>query len=214
MQYGEESNKMRLHRLGLVIAALVVPVAVVVGSAGAVGAGVVTFQGTLQGDLSGSITFSPALTNTPSTGPITITTRATTSNLVGGLSQNGATILRAIIKSGPTAPAGATCALLESGFPTRNITFTYKVKQGGNTAAASLFYPSGPSSTSPSPLTITVGGHPHSTTKFSFAGVSPTNMVTFVIDQSLSALQSDCAASGVSSMTFTGVNGPSTFELG
>ena len=176
----------------------------------------VVFAGTLTGNITGSITISPAITLSPSTVPIRFTIHARGSKLVAskGLTQKGVTLTAAHGSSVVTAAAGTSCATLQTtGLPAGVITTRYTTT--GGTAAATKFKPG---TTIPSlgpPITATLGGAGTTTTgsfKNGTAG-SAASTATLIFDQTLSQLTTSCS-SGLTSITFTGLNGKSTFTFG
>jgi hypothetical protein len=178
----------------------------------------VTFAGTLHGNLSGSITITPALTLTASKVPIKFTTRVTDSSLVAskGLTQMGVHIVAAHGVSVVTAPIGTSCLTLETtGIPSGVITTAYTTT--GGTATVTKFKPGKTTTTTGPPIkavlggagTVTVGSFRNGT-----AG-SAASTATLIIDQTAAALGASCGSTaGLTKITFTGVNGKSTFTFG
>jgi hypothetical protein len=212
---------MKLRNLALAAAALALPsAAIIAGSApsGAVTTPVV-FAGTLTGNIKGSITIAPGLLlTTPSTVPTKFTVKLTASNLVAskGLTQKGVTITGAKGSSVVTVPAGIDCTTLAtSGLPSAVITTKYTTT--GGLAAATKFKPGTTTVSTGPPITATLGGTGTTTTGSFKNGVtgSAASTAKEVIDQTVAQLTTACSATtGLTSLTFTGVNGPSTFTFG
>jgi hypothetical protein len=213
-------DHMKLRNLALAAAALALPsAAIIAGSAPSDAVTTsVTFAGTLTGNLKGSITITPAITNTASTVPIKFATHTTDSNLVAskGLTQMGVTITGAKGSSVVMAPTGTSCGTLASGLPSGVITTKYTTT-GVTTATATHFKPGSTTTSLGPPITATLGGTGTTTTgsfKNGTAG-SAASTAKLIIDQTLAQLTASCGSStGLSKITFTGVNGASTFTFG
>jgi hypothetical protein len=208
---------MRLRKLGLIAASLAVSAGFMFVSSDLAGAVGTTFRGSLQGQLSGSIVFSPALTDTASSVPITITISGSISNLSSGrgLTQGGVRITGGKMSSSVTIPAGSTCDAIDAGVPASVNKFTYKSRPKGSAIAVSHFISRSDYWVSTSPLALQLGGVAGSHTTGSFTGRGAGyNHADLTLDQSLATLQAACAGAGLSSLSFTGVNGLSNFSIG
>ena len=208
---------MRLRKLGLVAASLAISTGIVLARSDLAGAVGTTFTGNLQGQLSGSIVFSPALSNTASSVPITITISASISSLTArrGLTQGGIRITGGKMISSVTIPSGSTCDAINAGVPASVNKFTYKSRPTGSAIAPSHFISRSDYWVATSPLTLQLGGVAGSHTTGSFAGRGAGyNHADLTLDQSLATLQAACAGSGLSNLSFTGVNGSSNFSIG
>jgi hypothetical protein len=212
---------MKLRNLALAAAALALPSAAIIAGSGPSGAVTtpVVFAGTLSGNLSGSITISPAITLSASTVPIKFTTHVTDSSLVAskGLTQKGVTITAAKGSSVITAPIGTSYVTLQtSGLPSGVITTRYTTT--GGTAAATKFKPGMTTVTTNSTtgvVTAVLGGTGTTTTGSFKNGVtgSAASTATLILNQTASQLATACST-GLTSIKFTGVNGHSTFTFG
>jgi hypothetical protein len=194
---------MKIRNLALAAAALAMPAGMVLattGIASAEPATAVTFTGTLNATVTGSIKVVPPVTNTPSSGPVKFVTTRNFSNLSGSVTEGGATITGAKYTSTTTAPTGTTCTSLESGVPTGGagkITYT---ATGGTVAATKISFATG-SLVSTSPLTV---GESNATVTGSFKNPSGSaSSLTLVIKQSISGLLTSCGGTGVAKLTVT-----------
>lgn len=218
LRVSRRDNHMKLRSVALAAAALALPASAVIAGSVPSGAATttVTFAGTLNGNLTGSITIKPALTNTASTVPIKFTTTWTDSSLVAskGLTQKGVTISGGKSIGTVTVPAGATCTSLQNGFPPASNTTKYTATGVG--ASATHFKPGKVSLSIGATVTATLGGA-GTTTSGSFkngAAGSAASTATLHIDQSAATLFADCGGAGLSKITFTGATGTSTFMFG
>ena len=215
---------MKLRNFALAAAALALPCAAIIAGSGPSGAVTtpVVFAGTLSGNLSGSITISPAITlATPSTVPIKFATHVTDSSLVAskGLTQKGVTITAAKGSSVVMAPVGTDCLTLQtSGLPSGVITTKYTTT--GGLAAATKFKPGMATVTTNSTtgvITAVLGGTGTTTTGSFKNGAtgSAASTATLILDATATQLATACSsATGLTSIKFTGVHGHSTFTFG
>jgi hypothetical protein len=209
---------MKLRNMALAAAALALPAAAVVAGGGPSGAATtpVTFAGTLTGDLSGSITITPGITLTASTGTIKFTTHFTDSALVAskGLTQKGVTVTAAKGSSTVTAPAGTSCTTLETtGLPSGVITTTYTAT--GGTAKATKFKAGSTTVALGPPITATLGGTGTTTTGSFNNSDGAASTAKLILNQTETQLLDACEATGgLTKIAFTGTKGKSTFTFG
>lgn len=203
---------MRIRTLSLAVAALAIPASLLasgVSSADTAVSGAKVFTGSIKGPVTGAIKLSPPITNTASTGPVTFTTTATFSKVNGSKTQGGVTITGAKYVSTTTLPKGTSCSTLESGtIPVGTGKLTYTAT-GGTVTPSSITFKSGTLANT-NPITVDLN---KGLTTGSFATPSATKGV-LIIDQTLSKLLAQCGGTGIKSLSFTGVNGQSTFVVG
>ncbi len=201
---------MKIRTIALAAAALAFPAGLVASSgASAAPLAKVTFTGSIKAVASGSVTISPPLTNSPSSGPLTFTTTATLTKPTGDTKQGGVTITKAKYSSVGTEPAGTTCDSLESNPVPEGMGTVKYTTTGGSAAPSTLKFKSG-SLTNTNPITVSLT---KGVTTGSFATPGKSK-ATLVIDQTIGTLLTECGSTGVSSLSFTGVNGKSTFVIG
>ena len=183
--------------------------------------GPVTFTGTFMADITGTITFSPPLTNTVPHETI-VTTTATSTQVSGNLSESGSVIRGASMTgNGGGGIPGSSCLTIFAGqtnygIPLGELQVVYKTKSGTRAAAPTAMFFAPLALTGSSVLSakqksgIGAGGSfgRSTTTKKQF----PT--LHLIFDQSLSTLQAECAGAGLSQLTFTGVAGKSRLYIG
>jgi hypothetical protein len=218
---------MKLRNIAFVAAALVLPTGMIVSTSGLVGAATATtfsFKGSVSATIKGAITSTPPLTLTASTGTVKLVTKGTLSGLKGTggtkLKQSntkGSTTLKGgTYTSTVTLPVGSDCISLEGGIPIAKGTLKWKstVSGTGLPAANSVITFGTATSTIGTPISVTEGGAGTKTTG-SFAKPTPADStLTLIIDQTEAALLTACEGSGLSSLSFTGVNGTSTRVVG
>lgn len=173
----------------------------------------ITASGDLTGDLVGSITFSPPLTNSPSSGTVQYSWSAQVFGVGGSTTQGNGSIYGAAVHAKGTLPVGSNCntPFVSSDFPAAPISVRY-FSTGAYIA--------------PSTVTISSAGANPSQAIYTFdwsaSGVhgsftSPAgnqSQGSIVLDQSVGHIASQCGASGLSSLPFSGLNGVSGFQLG
>jgi hypothetical protein len=219
---------MKLRNIAFVAAAVVLPTGMILSTSGlasAASAKTFAFKGSVSSTIKGTITATPGLTLTASTGTVKLVTKGTLSSLKGtngtklkqSNTKGSTTLTGGSYTSTVTLPAGSTCISLESGLPTAKGTLTWKstVTGTGLPAANSIITFGKASAAIGTPIVVTEGGT-GTTTTGSFAKPTPANsLFTLTIDQTESALLTDCgSATGLTSLSFKGVNGKSTAAVG
>jgi hypothetical protein len=213
---------MGVRRIAIAATSLMLTAGVMVGASGGAGAAVSTyrFKGSVSATITGAIKVTPALTLSPSAGPVTVRITAALTGLTGTTSQannGGSTSLTGgAFRSLVTLPAGTRCLSLLGGIPSGAATLKWASSTTGTglpAATSVISFGSGSLATT-SPITATLGG-PGTTTKGSFAKPTGGNSsATVVLNQTLNSLVVKCEGAGVSRLTFTGAKGTSTLTVG
>jgi hypothetical protein len=220
---------MKLRNLGLAAAALAVPTGMVLATSGLAGAATTfPFKGSATGTISGTVTFTPAITlATPYNGPEKIVTSGTLTGLSGNTTESnngGSTTISGgtfhstvnftasnfdctALASNPSLPTAAgtakwTSTVTGTGLPAANSIITFGSEMVSINSSTGV-------------ITATLGGT-GTTTKGSFAKPTGANSnATLVLDQTENQLLARCSsATGLKSLSFKGVHGPSSFTAG
>ncbi len=178
----------------------------------------VTFTGTFKAVLSGTLSFSPPLTNTQAHETI-VTFAAKTTKVSGDLSESGSQIVGATVTAddGASIP-GSSCSTIfapTDGLVLGDQNVDYATKPGGR--------PANPSQLSYDPLQFSGSSvlstkqkspvHVEGSFQRTSASQKEYPVLRLVFDQSLSTFQSECAGAGVSQLTFSGIAGTSSLKI-
>ncbi len=179
----------------------------------------VTFTGTFNGVLSGSLSFSPPLTNTQPQETI-VTTAAKTTKVSGDLSEHGSQIVGATLTGdGGGGIPGLSCSTIFTapyGIPLGELGVSYATKSGSRPANSTVLYFSTFVVSGSSVLSTRQKSLVRASGSFQLSSTSQKQypVLKLVFDQSLSTLQSECAGAGVSQLSFTGAEGKSSLKIG
>ena len=198
-------NVVRRTALGITVPTLALGI-LATSASSAVASATVTFTGSISCAMKGSLTAKPPITFSNTTH--SLTWHASLSGCTGNTTEHGVTITGGTLSA--SSKATASCTSLGLGSPRGTITWKANLPGAAPTTQS---FSNASVSTNGGIIVVTLpgsGGTAKATG--SFAGSS--SKATAVIDQTENAVIAQCHQSGVSKLTFTGKNGPSSITVG